>query len=473
MKERKKTVISSKGLNYKLKIAFSLMSVLPVLVCVYLVSHYILPQVGLKPDIAVSIFLSIFIATIGFFLIKEVFDRFMSISSEAKMMAAGDYHRDLEEINRDDEVGDLSNALNRLTQRIRSNMAEIKEYSQKTAEINLGIQKRVLLLSNLLYISSLISEGANLDEIIKAVTEKARLLASSDVAYLFSRDENQETFHMRWADGAYPNNFLDVKIEPTDEIFYTFSKTNKAIILDKNNSLPEGLTAFIRQKLGLNNTILIPVYQRKRVVQILGLGNSHESFIYEKEEVELLDILVKQLAIAVENDLLIHSVQKLEIKDSLTSLYNESFIRTRLQEEIKRAIAYQRPCAFVMLDIDNFKPYVDAFGALAAEAVIKRVAVLVRDSVSEIDRVGRTSDDEFSIILPEKNKRQAQEMAENIRKRVEFSYNEEGNAAKRLTISAGVSENPLDGISSEELISKAKELLQLAKRQGRNRVVIF
>ncbi|HLD83210.1 MAG TPA: hypothetical protein VI976_04600, partial [Candidatus Omnitrophota bacterium] len=63
----------SKGLRYKLKISFYLMSILPLLVCIYLVSNYILPSGGLKVDIVLSVAISIFIAVIGFFVIKEVF----------------------------------------------------------------------------------------------------------------------------------------------------------------------------------------------------------------------------------------------------------------------------------------------------------------------------------------------------------------------------------------------------------------
>jgi diguanylate cyclase (GGDEF)-like protein len=85
--------------------------------------------------------------------------------------------------------------------------------------------------------------------------------------------------------------------------------------------------------------------------------------------------------------------------------------------------------------------------------------------------VGRTGDNEFSVVLPEKNKRQAQQLAEEIRKKVAFSFSEEQDSKKRLSISAGVSENPLDGIEAEELIAKAKEALAAAKSQGMNRVV--
>ena len=148
-------------------------------------------------------------------------------------------------------------------------------------------------------------------------------------------------------------------------------------------------------------------------------------------------------------------------------------MRNRLNEEIKRAIAYRRPCSFIVVDIDNFKKYNHAFGSLQAESAIKRIASIIRESVTEIDRVGRIGDDEFAVILPEKNKREAQEVAENIRGKVEFSYSEYVDPIRKITVSAGVSENPLDGITSEELIDKARELLEIAKNGGRNRVIIF
>jgi diguanylate cyclase (GGDEF)-like protein len=209
-----------------------------------------------------------------------------------------------------------------------------------------------------------------------------------------------------------------------------------------------------------------------RVTAILGVGNTSEPFVYRKEDVELLDVLAKQIAIAVENDLLTHRVEKLEIKDTLTGLFNAGFIRNRLQEEIQRAITYQRPCAYIVFDLDNFKEYYRQFGSLQSESILKKIAFLIRSSISDIDRAGRTGDDEFAIVLPEKNKRQAREIAENIRNKIEFSSSEEHDVNKKITVSAGVSENPLDGVEAEELIKKAKELLLQAKAQGKNRVAI-
>jgi diguanylate cyclase (GGDEF)-like protein len=447
------------------------MSVLPLLVCGYLVSNYILPNVGFKIDITLSLIISIFIAIIGFVLVKEVFDRILSVTTDAKLIAAGDITRRIEH-GQEDEVGDLGFALNQLTQRIRNSMDELKNYGEKTTEINLAIQKRVLVLSSLLQISSLISQSAKLDDIFRVTTEKARLLANSESSYLLFREEGVEIFSMKAAEGIKSSELLKIKIEP-HEIFEKITRNNRPFILDKENVLPDNLIAKFYEKFMLKNTLALPVYLRGRVVGIIGIGNTKEPFLYSKEDTELLDIFAKQTSIAVENDILMHRVEKLEIKDTLTGLYNESFIRGRLQEEIKRAIAYQRPCGFILFNIDNFKEFHQNFGSLQAEAALKKIASLMKDSFTEIDRVGRFGDNEFAVVLPEKNKRQVQEAAEELRKKVAFTFGEEQDTRKKITLSGGVAENPLDGIDASELIAKAKDLVKLAKSQGKNRIAEF
>lgn len=454
------------SIGRKLKISFALTSILPLLV---LLSTYTLSAIGWKVDI-ITVPIIIFIAIIGFFVIKEVFDRIISVSAEARLIAAGDISRRLE-IGHPDEVGDLSEALNLMTRNIRNNMDELKTYSEKTTEINLEIQRRVLVLSSLLQISSLIAQGAKLEDILKITVEKSRLLAHSDVAYLLFREEKEEAFSMRTADGVNSQYLLKIKVEPQEYLFDNVIHKIKPLILDKHNVLPGNLAVSFYEKFKLKNTLALPIYLRGRVTGILGIGNTKETFLYSKDDIELLDIFAKQIAIAIENDILVHRLEKLEIKDALTGLYNEAFIHNRLQEEIKRAITYQRPCAFVVLDLDNFKKFHQNFGSLQAEATLKRVAFLIRDSVSDIDRVARSGDDDFAVVLPEKNKRKAQDIAEEIRKKIEFTFSEEQDIAKRLTLSAGISENPLDGIDAEELISKAKERLKLAKTQGKNKIV--
>ncbi len=471
---KKDSSLISSGIKHRLYVSFCLMFILPLLVSGYFISNYILSQTGLKIDVTLSIIISIcisiFIGLLGFFLVKEVFDRILSVTNEARLIAAGDINRKVD-VRCADEMGYLGDALNQLTQRIRSNIGELKVYGEKTTEINMEIQKRVLVLSSLLQISSLISQGAKLEEILKISIEKSRLLAASDFSYLFFREEGKDIFYAKAVDGLNSQHISQVSIDAQDNIFNKLIKSNKSLILDSENTVSERQAAGFYQKFKLKNTMALPIYWAGKVGGILGIGNCQDSFAYKKDDIELLDVFAKQIAIAIENDVLARKVEKLEIKDSLTGLYNETFIRDRLQEEIKSAIAYQRPCAFVILNIDNFQEFHKDFGALQAEGALKKVASLIKDSVTEIDRVARFGDNEFALVLPERNKRRAKEIAEEIRKKIAFSFNEEQDASRRLTVSGGVSENPLDGINADELIVKAKDSLGLAKENGKDRVV--
>ncbi|MCM8797701.1 MAG: sensor domain-containing diguanylate cyclase, partial [Candidatus Omnitrophica bacterium] len=253
-----------------------------------------------------------------------------------------------------------------------------------------------------------------------------------------------------------------------------FSKVilnNVPLILDSSADIHEKLRQSLYTKFKLKNTLVLPIFLRGKVLAMLGIGNSQHDFVYQKEEIDFLDIFAKQVAISMETDLLMGRIDKLETRDALTDLYNKQFIYSRLQEEIKRAILYQRPCSFVVLDVDNIKKFHDKFGYLDTEAQLKKIALILRDSITEVDRAGRIDDDEFAIVLPEKNKRRAEEIANSIRKKVEQSYMGEVDESRRLTLSGGVSENPLDGVDADGLIAKAKEFLKIAKERGKNHVV--
>ncbi|MCX5702435.1 MAG: diguanylate cyclase [Candidatus Omnitrophica bacterium] len=468
MKKNKDSASASKRLKYKLRVLFYV-CFLPVFVSIYFVLKYIVPQSGFRLDIIVYTLATIFIAIEGFFLIKEAFLHFMSITREAKLIAAGKSNRRID-IGKEDDVGELADALNKIMQRVQGDINELKGYGEKTTEINLEIQKRVFLLSSLLEISSLVSQGTKLDNIFKLVVEKSRLLANSEVAYLFFREEEAGSFYMKIVDGLNAGHLSRLKIDPDNKIFNQLIKTKKPLILDKDNILPEELGLEFYEKFKLKNNLSLPIYLKENVIGVLGIGNTKESFSYRKDDIELLDVFSRQVAIAVEYEILTHRIEKLEIKDSLTGLYNEAFIRTCLQDEIRRAIIYQRPCSLALMNIDNFKAYQKNFGAQGADAALKRVATLIKDSISEVDRVARISSDEFAIVLPERNKRQAQNIAEETRKRIEFSFSEEQDINKRITVSGGISENPLDGIDTDGLFSKARESLNFAKNQGKNRI---
>lgn len=157
--------------------------------------------------------------------------------------------------------------------------------------------------------------------------------------------------------------------------------------------------------------------------------------------------------------------------DKLTGLYNASYIRERLNEEIQRAIHYQRPCSFVYFSIDNFDAFAAASGPQASDAALKGVANVLHAELSEFDRAARIQKGEFGIIFFDKNKKKAIEFTERIR--VSVLKSSFMKSAGDLSVSIGLSENPLDGVTAHDLYTKAQLRSQSAARRGKNQIEPF
>ncbi|MBL7130267.1 MAG: diguanylate cyclase [Candidatus Omnitrophica bacterium] len=453
----------SRGLRYKLRIAFSLMSIIPLLVCIYLFFIYN-PHTAKVPfsnlQISASVIVTVIIAIIGFLVAKQIVDPIVEMSSEAKSIARGEYSKTID-IYREDEIGELGNALNQLTRRIRDNMQELRNYGEQTKQINVEINKHVVVLSGLLQISNLVTQGASLKEIYDISISKIAQLKNAAWAILVISGQ-YKSFKICAEYGISDEMSSFLSKDGIRKIFDSVLLNKKGWIIDKQQGNVD--TDELIQIFDTTNIVFVPVYRHTKIIGFLGAGNSQSENKYDNDDLELLGIFAKQISISIENDYLTNRLLKLEIKDTLTGLYNKNFIVNRLDEEIKRAMIYQRPCAFLLLSIDKFEEFLKSRGQLVSEEILKKVSKILEENCSEIDRIARYSDHDFAIILPEKNKKQSIVLAEDIREKINefFSQNQE---SKILTISGAVSENPIDGSTPEDLIQKAEESLDLAKKE--------
>ncbi len=458
-----------RGPAVKPKAFLALVSLSPFLLLVFLVLYYFVPRIGFGADTAFFILFIMAAAAIDAALIVKV-------AGQPPAAAPGQEPESKAAVGNKppggpvDEVGVLDETFNQLSACIKNNMDELKLFSGKTAAINLKIQEHVQVFSNLLQISSLISRGVSLEDILKFALEKLQGLPGVEKAYLLFKEEGEDVLFMKAAVAEDTRPLLKIRMAAKGSIFAALVETGKPLTLDRENIQQENAAWPFYEKFGIRNTLALAVYLKEELVGILGVGNTQKDFAYKKDDLELLDIFTRQLAIAIENDRLAHRVKKLEIRDPLTGLYNKTYILDRLQEEIRRAMARQRPCSFILFNIDEFQRFRDMFREAQGELALKTIASLIRDSVTEIDRVARFADNSFAVVLPERNKRQAQEIAEQVRKKIEAGFDREGGRERKLTVSGGVSENPLDGTDAKELVSRAEGLLTQAKKEGKNRI---
>jgi diguanylate cyclase (GGDEF)-like protein len=154
-------------------------------------------------------------------------------------------------------------------------------------------------------------------------------------------------------------------------------------------------------------------------------------------------------------------------RDPLTGAWNRRALFEFLSGEIARARRHRTPLAVVMFDIDHFKRVNDRYGHQAGDAVLARLAEVVRAELRGGDRLVRYGGEEFLVIAPGIGLKQAAALASRLRRMVAATRFE---ALPRITCSFGACAYEKDA-DADALIRRVDDLLYAAKQAGRNRVV--
>ncbi len=182
--------------------------------------------------------------------------------------------------------------------------------------------------------------------------------------------------------------------------------------------------------------------------------------------------VAEHIALAIANLGLRESLRVQAVRDPLTGLYNRRYMQEFLERELHTALRKQRPVAVVMLDLDHFKRFNDAFGHSAGDRVLANIGEILLRSVRVDDVACRYGGEEFTLILPECSLQQATVRSESIRTRIEESRAQhDQQPGDPVTISLGVAAFPETTDRVELLLKFADDALYQAKRSGRNRVV--
>lgn len=211
--------------------------------------------------------------------------------------------------------------------------------------------------------------------------------------------------------------------------------------------------------------LALPIVDAARAARQIAEGKPTSlDAVKGAEELEDLSRSLKTISLNARE--LLEKVELLSMRDKLTGLYNASYIRERLHEEILRAIEFQRPCSFACFQLVGLEGIVERHGVVGADELLVDAAKVFNRHLSEFDRAARLAKDEFAIIFPGKNKKKTIENVERILK-------EMAALASGLHFAVGISENPLDGASVEELFAQALGRLQIAKAKGSPSVEAF
>ncbi|MCK9364639.1 MAG: diguanylate cyclase [Syntrophales bacterium] len=162
--------------------------------------------------------------------------------------------------------------------------------------------------------------------------------------------------------------------------------------------------------------------------------------------------------------------RELSIVDDLTQLYNSRHFYFQLKIELDRSNRYEQPLTLLLLDLDNFKVFNDAYGHVEGDQVLMRLGQVVKRCLRETDFAFRYGGEEFTILLPMTTSADAAITAERIR--TEFkkeTFSPVPGEDVHVTLSIGLAQyKPQEAMKA--FVHRADQLMYQGKKNGKDRV---
>jgi diguanylate cyclase (GGDEF)-like protein len=424
--------IHSLSLKRRIWIAVSLVTLIPLIIFIQHLS-------GIYISLPVII-ISVFIVFLGWGIVFEVFSSILKIYSNTKK-ALKNIGAETPDIA--NEVQSLDTIIMMLSSKMKNSLEELKDFSKKTEELNQEVSKKVFVLSTIIQANELFSKETPEGDILQLLVQRLKEILEMQGSFCILKDEAADKFNITAYYGLDVSQLEAAVEKATGDLL----KLKKTLILDKENKV--SFLMPLAKELGMLNIALSPVTAKGQPIGILGIFNNKENMVFEADALNVLSLFSQNISLIYEHRKLSVKVDELEIFDYLTGLYNDKFMLKRLDEEINRAVAYQRPCGFLLMEILNLDDCQRQYGLIEAERLVKKTAKIFKEALRPIDIAARLAPNRLGAILIEKNKRQSQIVAQSLREKLLSAFKDQ------LKLTFSVAENPIDGVNSRELINFA------------------
>ena len=349
----------------------------------------------------------------------------------------------------------------------------IKFAKQKEQEFQIkDLHKSLHNLSILYNISQAVNFIDDLKGLIQVILGKALETIEAEKGSLMLYDYTDNTLQVKVVYGLQDSKYeFDInngvvecsKIKVNEGIAGKVFAEKKSIITNLGQNDPR----FTKSGIGGNvsSLICVPLVAKGEAIGVINITNKKHNKLFNKQDLEFIEALANQAAIAIDNA----KLYELATKDGLTKLYIYRHFYSLLETELKRAGRYKHVLSLLMMDIDNFKSINDTYGHLVGDRVLKEIAATIKNTVRNIDIPARYGGEEFTVILPETNAKDARIIAERLRQNISrIVVDVDETTTIKPTISIGISEFPTCAQNEQELKDSADKALYKAKHDGKN-----
>ncbi len=349
-----------------------------------------------------------------------------------------------------------------------------KEQENKIVDLN----KTLHNLSILYNISQAVNFIDDLKRLISVILDKAIETVNAEKGSLMLYDPSDNTLQVKVVYGLKDkkhendinNGIVECqKMKPESGIAGKVFTEKKSIITNLGGQDPR-FNQFSNSDSNISSLICVPLIAKGECIGIINITNKKNGKLFSKKDLEFIEALANQAAIAVDNA----QLYELATKDGLTKLYIHRHFYFLLESEIKRVQRYHHVLSLIMMDIDNFKTVNDMYGHLVGDMVLKEIASTIQKTIRHVDIPARYGGEEFTIILPETAALNAVTIAERLRRKIsEIEVKVDDNTIIRPTISIGIAEYPNAADDIKELIDWADKALYVSKENGKNCIHLY
>jgi len=316
-------------------------------------------------------------------------------------------------------------------------------------------------------IAQTIGSSLNLNDTVTLVSNKLKSIVPFESCTIFLVDERSGKAVAAHAAGEDAELFGRRRMNIGDGITGWVIANARSMC----NSSPELDLAGLPEDISLNyrGVLVSPLIREDGAFGAITLYSKGRTS-YTTEHVRLLESVAQHAASALNNAITFEKTKESALTDQLTELPNARGFYMMLEQRLAECQRLNRESlALISMDVDDFKKVNDQWGHAIGDRLLASIARVIRKELRQMDILTRYAGDEFVAIMPMASQTMSEMVGERIRQAVadhKFSVRTDKNV--QVSISIGVACFPLNGETSEELLTTAARNMQRDKHTRKN-----
>jgi diguanylate cyclase (GGDEF)-like protein len=312
----------------------------------------------------------------------------------------------------------------------------------------------------------------DVSEVLRIIMDKVSEVLRPGNWSLLLVDEKAGDLFFELAVGEGAEALKPLRVAIGEGIAGWVAREGQPVLLDEASGDPRFAPRFDAVSRWATGSVLaVPLRSKGRVLGVMELVNVRGAKAFTPDDLRTLATIADYAAIAIENARNFERIRELTLLDDHTGLYNARHLYRSLEAELSRARRFGRSLSLLFFDLDRFKLVNDRHGHQAGSAVLKEIGEVMCRALRAMDVPIRYGGDEFVVLLPEADRKQAQAVADRLRRAInETHFLASRGLDVRVTASFGVATFPDDGATTEDLLRLADAAMYRVKETTRDAV---